>query len=253
MPQTLIAHSEDLDPAAAFVNIAGTPDDHVTVRGDDIYVPDLNQVIALIGICDQTVASQMRLTSPSLLRRGFEYYLQPLASGLNAGSPPEIIDLSRNPLQLDVDEALQSQVLSNPGAATQHKLITLLADGPPQPITGQEIRTVRATAAITEVVNVWTNGALTFPVSLQAGRYAVVGCRVVSSNGVAFRLRFQGSPWRPGGVVANNEPDLDHPLFRKGMMGVWGEFDHRSPPTLDVLGVTSTAQEVFLDLIYLGA
>ena len=252
MPFTLVCHSESLDPAAAFVNVAGTPDDHVTVSGDDIFVPELNQVIATAAVVDLTVASQVRLTSPSLIRRGYEFYIQPLASGLTFGADPEVADLTQNPLSLDIDEALQAQILTNPSSAAQHHVFTWLADASPTPVTGQEVRTVRATAGISEVGNRWTNGALTFPVSLQAGRYALVGARVASSNGVGFRFRFQGSPWRPGGPVANDEVDLDHPLFRYGGLGVWGEFDHRSPPTLDVIGVTSSAQEVFLDLIYLG-
>lgn len=253
MSLTLVGHSESEDGAGAFVNLAGTPDDHVTVTGDDVFVPELNQVVAVAGIVDTTVNAQARLSSPSLIRRGFEFFIQPLALGLVFGADPEVVDLSLNPLVLDPGEALQAQVLDNPGAAVQRHVLTLLSDGPPVPIVGQEIRTIRATAAISEVVNVWTNGVITFPVSLQAGRYAVVGARVVSSNGVAFRLRFQGSPWRPGGPVANGEASLDHSLFRYGRLGVWGEFDHRSLPTLDVIGVTSTAQELFLDLIYLGS
>jgi len=69
---------------------------------------------------------------------------------------------------------------------------------------------------------------------------------------VVFRLLFQGSPWRPGGVVVNDEADIGNDLQRQGGMGVWGEFDSRTTPQIEILGVTDSAQVVYLDLIYLG-
>jgi hypothetical protein len=35
-------------------------------------------------------------------------------------------------------------------------------------------------------------------------------------------------------------------------MGVWGEFDSRTTPQIEILGVTDSAQVVYLDLVYLG-
>lgn len=249
---TLLGFADSLDPAAAFTNFPGIPDPHVSVSGNDIFVPELNKLIMAAAVSDLTVASQARLTSPSLLRRGFQQYIQPIASGLIFGVTPEIMDISDNPLTLDIGEALQAQILSNPGAAAQHHVLAWLADGPPSAIIGAEIRTIRATAAAAQVVETWANSALTFPVALQAGRYAVVGARCVAANAVAFRFQFQGSPWRPGHICANDEVDLDVANQRYGKLGVWGEFDHRSPPTVDVLGVTNTAQELLIDLVYLG-
>tara|TARA_Y100000310_G_scaffold337943_1_gene426295 strand:- start:2154 stop:2915 length:762 start_codon:yes stop_codon:yes gene_type:complete len=253
MAFTVVAYAESLDPAAAFVNFAGVPDDHVTVTGDDIFVPSLNQLIAVGIVSDLTVASQARLRAPSLIERGHEEYIQPINTGLVFDDPPTVVDRSQNPLQLVEDEALQLQILSNPSSAAVHYGMVLLSDGVQQPVTGQQIQTIRATAAITQSAVVWVNGALTFPVSLRAGRYAVVGARVIAANAAIFRLRFQGGPWRPGGPCVVDEVTQDNELFRGGKLGVWGEFDHRSPPTLDVIGVTNTAQEVLLDLIYLGA
>ena len=251
MAFTLISYNESLDPAAAWVNVAGTPDPHVTVSGDDILVPELDQIAAIASCGDQTVASQCRLTSPSMLAGGFQEYLPQLASGLVFGIEPEVNSKSENPIQLDRMEALQAEVLSNPGSAAQHYVGVWLSDGVLSPVTGS-IRTLRATAAVSMVVTGWTNGALTFPVSLKAGRYQVVGMRASSTNGVFARLVFPGSPWRPGVPMVNNEADRDFPLFRNGRAGVWGEFDSASPPTIDILGVTDSSEEIFLDLIYLG-
>lgn len=251
MPFTLISFNESIDPAAAWANITATPDPHVTVSGDDILVPELNQIVAMAAAVDQTVASQVRLTAPSMLAQGFQEYLAQLGSGLVFGIEPELNDRSKNPIVLDRLEALQCQVLTNPGAAAQHYIGVWLADGALEPVRG-EIRTVRATAAVSAVVTGWTNGALTFPVSLKSGRYQVVGMSCRSANAVLARLVFPGSGWRPGAPVLQDEVQRDNLLFRNGNAGVWGEFDAASPPTIDVLGVTATAEEVFLDLIYLG-
>jgi len=248
---TLVSFNESQDLAAAWGNVAATPDPHVTVTGDDILVPELDQIVAYAHVCDQTVASQARLRAPSMLAQGFEEYATQMATGLVFGIEPEVIDRSQNPIQLDRMESLQCQLLNNPGAAAQSYHGVWLADGPLQPVTGN-IRTLRATAAVTVVVTGWTNGALTFPVSLKAGRYQVVGMSVRSVSAVFARLVFSGGGWRPGCPVCQDEVSRDHPLFRNGMAGVWGEFDSASPPTIDLLGVTSTVQEVFLDLIYMG-
>ncbi|MAH48063.1 hypothetical protein CMI37_19730, partial [Candidatus Pacearchaeota archaeon] len=156
-----------------------------------------------------------------------------------------------NPIQLDRLEALQCQLLNNPGSAAQSYHGVWLSDGALAPVNG-DIRTIRATLAISLVVTGWTNGAITFPVSLKAGRYQVVGMRCVSTNGVFARLVFPGQAWRPGVPIVNDEVDRDAPLFRNGAAGVWGEFDSASPPTVDAIGVTDSSQELFLDLIYIG-
>jgi len=248
---TLAAFAESIDPAAAWANIAGVADPHLTVSGDDILVPELDQIVYLAAAIDQTVASQVRFRSPSLLEDGFEQYLVQLASGLTFGSPPQVEDYSKNPIQLRRVEALQMQVLSNPGAASVHYGLVGLADGALVKAEGR-IRTVRCTAAITLSAVAWVNGALTFPTSLRAGRYAVVGMSARSANLVAARLVFPGLAWRPGVPALNDEAEYDYPLFRMGNCGVMGEFDHSSPPTVDLLGVTDTSEEIFLDLVYMG-
>ena len=251
MPITLVGYYESVDPAAAFVNLNAIPDPPVTVNGDDILVPKLNKVIAAAAVLDQTVAVQARLHSPKLAEMGFDEYLSRIASGLSFGSPPEIHARSESPLELDEVEAMQFQVLSNPAAGVGHYGLVWLSDGPVAPVQG-DIRTIRCTTAISLSAGLWVNGALTFPVSLRAGTYQVVGMRITGTNLVAARLVFPGGNWRPGAPAINAQADQDYPLFRQGRAGVWGEFAHSSPPTMDALGVTDTAQEIHLDVIRVG-
>ena len=252
MPFTTIAWSESQDAAAAWVKVLGVPDTSVSVSGDDIYCPALDQIIMYGGTCEQTIASQMRFTSPSMLEFGFEEYISSIGSGLTFGTFPQVTDKRTNPIQLTEQEAIQNELYNNPGSGTASYAFMNLSDGPVTQVVGSPIRTVRCTAAAALAAVTWASSSLTFPVSLRAGNYQCVGARCNSTNGVVFRLLFQGSPWRPGGVVINDEAEVGNDIQRQGQMGIWGEFDSRTTPQIEVLGVTDSAQEVFLDLIYLG-
>jgi len=252
MPFTTIAWSESQDLAGAWGKVLGVPDTSVSVSGDDIYCPSLDQIIMYGGVCDQTVASRMRFTSPSMLEFGFEEYISSIASGATFGNPPQITDKRTNPIQLTEQEAIQNELYNNPGSAAYSYAFMNLSDGPVTQVIGSPIRTVRCTAAASLAALTWASSSLTFPVSLRAGNYQCVGARCNSANGVVFRLLFQGSPWRPGGVVINGEEEIGNDIQRQGQMGVWGEFDSRTTPQIEILGITDSAQEVFLDLIYLG-
>ena len=252
MPFTTIAWAESQDAAAAWIKVLGVPDTSVSVSGDDIYCPSLTEIVAYGGICEQTIASQARFTSPSMLEFGFEEYVSSIGTGLTFGNPPQITDKRTNPIELTQQEAIQNELYNNPGSAAYSYAFMNLSDGPVSPIVGGPIRTVRCTAASALAAGQWKSSALTFPVSLRAGSYQCVGARVNSTNGVVFRLLFQGSPWRPGGIVVNDEAEIGNDIQRDGQMGVWGEFDSRTTPQIEVLGVTDSAQVVYLDLVYLG-
>jgi len=252
MPFTTIAWAESQDAAAAWVKVAGVPDTSVSVSGNDIFAPSLTEVIMYGGVCEQTIASQMRFTSPSMLEFGFEEYVSSIGTGLTFGNPPQITDKRSNPISLTEQEAIQNEVYNNPGSAAYSYAFMNLSDAPVSQMVGGPIRTVRCTAAAGLSAGQWASSALTFPVSLRAGQYQCVGARVNSTNGVVFRLLFQGSPWRPGGIVVNDEAEIGNDIQRQGQMGLWGEFDSRTTPQIEVLGVTDSAQVVYLDLVYLG-
>ena len=75
--------------------------------------------------------------------------------------------------------------------------------------------------------------------------------RAVSATLVAARAVFRGEGfWRPGCLGCDSESDLDSPLTRHGKMGIWGEFEHNQPPSIDFLASAADSdQDVILDLI----
>lgn len=252
---TTVAFFEDQDPAGAYVGVAAIADQHIQATGDELTVPELNHIVAIMGGAEQVAANRMRLVSPTL-RKASMYQVNPL-NGATAGdvtpqSPPAIIDLRQTPLVVKKDEALECFLLSNPAAAQMQWCIVWLSNGPIQPVKG-DIFTVRGTSATALVAEAWTNVQMTLDEDLQPGRYQCVGFRGISAGGVAFRLVPRGGPWRPGSPGAILTNNLDSPLFRYGNMGVFCEFPHNILPSVDGLSILAdAAQEFFLDLIQVG-
>ncbi len=245
MPFTLVGFNES-QGVAALTNVAALSDEHVTAIGDDITVPVLNQIIGAFAM--KTALTQLQLQSPSLRR----IFLQDVSPVLNALalliSDNPFHDLKDNPIPLEVSEKLNVAILGD-GTVDDGTVLVWLADGKPVQASGA-IRTVRCTIPTTTIVLDWTNQILTFTQTLPAGRYAVVGMRVVAANGIAARLIFIGGSWRPGALVALNAPDKIHPVFRNGGLGIWGEFEFDQPPSVEILCSAATgAAEVWLDLI----
>lgn len=257
MPFTTIAFQESIDQAGIFEPIAGVADQHVRVVGDDIQIPTLNQIVAVAIGAETAVAPRARLTSPSLRVLSRPIILPvngQAAAAVEPDSPHKVADFRASPLAMVVGEQLNVEILANPVAAQRQWAIVWLADGPIAPVAGA-IFSVRATSATAPVAGAWTNVALTFDEDLPRGRYQLVGMRPLSSEMVAARAVFVGGAgWRPGALGVDAQTDIEHPMFRMGGLGVWGEFEDIEPPTIDVLAVGATADfEVVLDLIQLRA
>jgi hypothetical protein len=232
---------------AALTAITPVPDGTVAISGSDIRVPKaLPNICAAAAVINSAAATLRAQVQAPSLRSVLNFDISPINNGLVFGSLARVARLWNTPLGLVPDEPLD--VFVQNGAAVMNRALLWLCDGPPKSTTGK-IYTIRATASITLATATWANGALTFGQTLPAGHYQVVGMRVFSANGVAARLFFVGGAWRPGVPVVNTENDNEWIDFRYGYTGVWGEFDNTVPPSVDVLGVTDTAQVIYLDLI----
>jgi len=252
---TTVAFYESIDAAAAWVNIAAIADQHVFTEGDNLTVPELNQIVALAAGVASGSLVLARLSSPSL-RDISRPVLHPVNGNADADAEPEVVpavlDLRESPLILAENEQLQAEVNSDTTAAAAQWVIVWLADSPIVVATG-EIVTVRGTNADTLVADAWTNGALTMDEALPTGRYQLVGMRAISAGLVAARAVLRGGAWRPGCLGCDAPDDLSAEIFRFGKLGVWGEFAHNQVPSVDFLSISAdTDQEVFFDLIKVG-
>lgn len=242
------AFYESIDPAGALVGIAAVPEQTLFTSGDDLRVPTaLPFLIGAGALINDASGAQAEVQSPSL-RIFANQDVEPIVLAPTWGSPPESLFHPERAIPLVADEAINFYANSDPAAAAAHYGLVVLADGAQNPVTGDYF-TVRCTATVQQAVGTWTNGTLAFGQTLPAGRYGVIGMRARSTDGVFARLVFPEQIARPGVPVVNAIGDLDPSGFRWGNAGVWGEFPHTNPPTLDVLGGTAAAQVVFLDLI----
>lgn len=248
---TTIAYTASANPAT-LTALAAAADPHVRVVGNDIYVPgDFHFLWGGYGVA--LTLTRAQLSSPSL-RRNFLPEIVPLDVGaVLPASPRKIFLFDDSPITLDPGEALDYLVTDSAGAPERITGLVWLSSGPSKP----DLRpyfTLRVTAATTLVANTWTNAAITFDQTLAAGRYALVGARFRSTNLIGFRFVFVGGTYRPGAVGYAATTSLDYEKFRSGNLGVWGEFAHNAPPTVDFLANAADTSEVGeLDLVYLGA
>lgn len=236
------------DQNATLLPIQPIADDCVTWYGDDLTVPELNNLLAflLFGL----TPTQAQIQAPSL-RRIFQEDIDRMIATVTCENADEyIIDLKEQPLILDVAEKLN--VLAKYGAGACYALLWL-GDGAIIPVSG-EIHTIRGELEVTTTAAIWENCALTLKQTLPAGRYQVVGARAYGTNMLAARLIFTGHPWRPGIPAGVNYSSVDCKRFRKGRFGAFGEFEFDQPPQVEVLSSAATSTpEIFLDLIQIRA
>lgn len=244
----LAAWAQSIDLANTFQAINAVQDPALTTSGQDVRVPiALANIIGHAAALGNTTPARAQISSPSL-RAMTNIDIEPVIAALVFGSFPEQLIHPDSPIPVVGNESLNFFAQATGGAATQNYGLAWLADGP-QPVVKGAMYTVRTTSAVTLAAATWVNGNLTFSQTLPAGTYQVVGMRARGTNLVAARLVFPGSPWRPGVAAVNAIGNVDPYQFRFGNMGVWGQFENTTPPTVDCLGVTDTAQTYALDLI----
>ena len=231
------------DTNAALAAIQPIADQHVTTSGDDLTVPELNQILAYL--VTGTTITEAQLQSPSLRKIFLEDTSKAALGATFVGFPEILEDLSKDPIPLDVAEKLNLHTVHGTAAYA----LVWLGDGPIAPVHGP-IRTLKTTIDTAGSAGVWTNSALTLNQTLPAGRYQIVGMRAFGTALLAVRLVLVGSAWRPGVPASDVITGLDYPMFRRGRFGSFGEFEFDQPPKVDILGSGATsAQFLFLDLI----
>jgi len=232
---------------AALTDLVPIVDGIAQVSGNTFFVPKgMDYIVCATALINSPTATlRAQIITPSL-RAVFPVDISPINNGLVFGSLPRIVPYFFNPLPIVDQEPLEVQTQN--GAAVMNRIFLTIADAALKPTTGK-IYTVRFTTSITLVTATWANGALTFGTTLPAGNYQVVGARVWSANGVYARFFFKGSFFRPGVPMINAEDNNEWSWHRMGNVGVFDQFNNVTPPSLDAMGVTDTAQQGYLDLI----
>lgn len=259
----------------ALNNVAGLPDTHVTVIGNNVIVPSqCPKILATYAMSQATAGSltnQIQLSSPSLRATTLLDLCNWNANGavVAAAQIPDnnapYQEFKESPIDLAPGESLQALSAVDVAAVAENIFVLVfLTDGVlAQPFTGR-IETVIADGQAAAVINTWSPTAMVFRQALRAGTYAVVGMKATGTSMVAARLIFGNQGPRPG-VLATNSPvgaagvgsfadsvDQFDGLFRYGRLGVFGTFSHTNPPVAEIICSVADAaavQHFALDLI----
>lgn len=205
-----------------------------------------------------TVA-RARFANASLITHGIPH-IWPVNVSATIPDRPWVSDFRDAPWELPQDEEITIEHTN--GAADQVTTLLYLADQRIRYSLPAHLRalTVRATVVIAAgAENTWgTPVAVVFERALIQGTYAVVGCRVVAANAIAFRVRFpsqgevNGKQYRPGGPVQNTATTLPSDYWERKKTE-WGRFHTFEPPEIQVLSdAAGGTYEVRMDLLYLG-
>jgi len=246
MPFTLAAFSSSHASVAVLI-VNAIADQHLTVITNRLVVPkELNQIVGLYA--NGTDVARAQLSSPSL-RQFLLPEISPVDVAALPSTPDRWLDYRFTPIQLQSDEQLEFDAANAAAGANICRGLVWLANGPISPVSG-DVRSVRVTAAITGIAEAWANGPLVFDQTLPAGLYAVVGARFFGATLNAFRLVFPAGKWRPGGLGSALASSAEPPEQRYGNFGIWDQFNHNAPPTLDILCTAAdAAQTGVLDLL----
>jgi len=243
-----IGYTESQD-SAALTEIAALADgQHVAYSGDDVFVPGFANYLFGYHFMGANF-TQGQICAPSL-RAELYIDVEPADLVDEPASPSAVHIFPGSPIRLDVNEGLRTMMAEDAAGASRVTAFLFLAPGVISPVSGT-VYTVRCTNTTTLTANAWTNGPLTFSQTLRATRFQVIGARAQSAGLRHFRLVFPGSAtFRPGAPGYDADGDLENPIFRRGGLGVWGDFDPRLAPSIDFLSASAdSSQVVHLDLI----
>jgi hypothetical protein len=246
---TVVAYSESLNPAGLEVNVAACQDQQVKTAGDEITVPDYNNLFGAMAFMGASPV-RARLVSPSL-RQINTYDLSNIyATVIGIGAPNDIFH-PENPIPLTINESLEALVTGTPGGATQISLVAFLAGGPLSKVQAIS-HPVRFYVTVAVVAGVWTYQDINFIDDLPVGNYDVIGARFVCASSIAYRFVPVGASYRPGGPCCNAATDKVNSKFRDGGLGVWFTFNTVQLPGIEILASTTPGAATYygtMDLV----
>lgn len=191
------------------------------------------------------------IQSPTI-RKVTKIGIDPFNQAVLPATNPNVLDLTKQPFVLPYLEELQNIVSDNTGTTdTVYTVFTTTSSIVPAP--AGNIFTFHGVSSTAAVQGKWTTVIPVWDTILPQGTFAVVGGRMQSTNGIAFRVLFHGVTDRPGGLAETalgNRP----PYFqRNGFLGEWGRFSATTLPYIDILANAADAsQDISLDIIQVG-
>lgn len=246
---TMLAYRGTPTAGGDFEYLTPIPDQHLRVEGYNCIVPlDLPNFLGAFVIGDDV--ARARVESPSL-RRTLLYDITPVSNVIPPVANDYFPKLFDAPIPLEPSEPMRVLGLSTETTPSAINAFVWLGDGP-QVGSPVESYTVACEEVSTSTFYEWESNPLFFEQTLPAGRYQLVGARVEGASVLAARFIFVGQAWRPGVIGLADHTGYEWERFRRGGLGVWGEFTHDQPPVLESFSRASGTVRVYLDLVKVG-
>lgn len=242
-----IAWSEDLG-IATDANVQPVPDRIITIQNDR-FLPQSDWDVLYVSVFGPDV-DFARLVTPKL-RQFSPVQLRDLNVAGTIQDNPAVVDYRDFPLRLERLEEISLEVSNSPAVPPSPVLGMMGMTRSPVSLPQGDIFTIRGTDTVTTgVADEWSLLNVTFADTLPNGRYAAVGLQVLSTAAFAARLIFDDFVERPGAMGGDGFGLIGSPIFRRGNLGEWGQFDANRMPDVEVFSNVATANfDIFLDFM----
>lgn len=243
----LACYNGTLTESVSNQDIPAVTDQSLTISNGH-YV--LTEPARLAGVYGQsTNLERLRINTPTLRATSLPY-MEPIRQGTLPGSLPPMAILGDYALPLSPIDEIAFEASLGGASGTQDTTVGAWFQFGMRPIPSGAAYTLRATSSFTCTAGSWTAGAFILDQVLPAGRYSVIGMRVVAANAIFGRLIFPAQTYRPGVLVSTNESQNDFSYVRMGKMGELGQFDSIAQPQLEIFANGAcTSQTVYIDCI----
>lgn len=254
----LCAFYESID-SASLVELNTVVDDILTRSGTKRFlIPgEFNHILWAAALGTNVTRAQIVTPSLGVARQSFE--IIPRRRGDASFSlTHRQIALPPAPVPLIPSEEISVQAAEDAaGASSVYTLIALGPETQPALPTGL-VRMIRGTGATPLTANTWTTVSITPDLSLEPGRYQLIGFIPISAGCIAARAIITGQTWRPGmpGLAASEAAAVDFDPIRDEqlMFEPMGEFTHVNLPQFQFLSASAdTSEVVYLYVIRTGA
>lgn len=245
----LLAYDASITQAVE-TDLAPVSDSIFTIQNGH-FVPQ-RDIYILWAMAMGATITRARLLSPSI-RQITTPFIRPVEANATPGSLYGYQDFGNNPLLARAFEELQVNALQSSAGAEREIVLLGISDSPTTADPVGQGFVMRGTSATAAVANAWTQIAMTWNDTLPAGSYEIIGIEYVAATGVASRVIFEDSPWRPGAPGVAAAASKSWPKFSFGGFGPYGRFNANRFPNIEVLNTAAVAShEIFLTFRRVG-
>lgn len=249
MPYNLVAWSASLADAIE-TDVTPVQDPIVTIQNAHFLPQQDWNLHVFVGMA--ATLPRFRLVTPTL-RQVTTPFMSPLETALTPGTRPGVADMRMYPLRMAGLEEIQVLGQQTSGGAARVNALAAFSIGSLTPAPAGPMYTIRATSTTAAVANTWTQIVPVWNDTLPAGVYSVIGGQVFGTADYAFRLIFEDSRWRGGGICLATENLIGSPVFRMGGLGEWGRFNANRMPGIEVLcNGTTAVHTAYIDIVRIG-